>query len=165
MIVKDFRQLRRDRRTLAMIVVLPLLLLVVFGYAASFDATTISTKVVGPRAGQAAARFSAPFDVQDVSAVRCHRIWRTRRRHPPTDRQPAATNRPHAGPGRLAGDLSGGVRQKLGVVRALTSRGLTLSTIARTFSNTASASRCPAKESCVFASLTHRVTPSSHRQR
>ncbi len=29
--------MRRDRRTLAMMVVLPLLLLVVFGYAASFD--------------------------------------------------------------------------------------------------------------------------------
>ena len=37
MIVKEFRQLRRDRRTLAMMIVLPVVLLVVFGYAASFD--------------------------------------------------------------------------------------------------------------------------------
>ncbi len=45
MIVKEFRQLRRDRRTLAMMIVLPVLLLVVFGYAASFDVTTIPTVV------------------------------------------------------------------------------------------------------------------------
>ena len=37
MIVKEFRQLRRDRRTLAMMIVMPVLLLVVLGYAASFD--------------------------------------------------------------------------------------------------------------------------------
>ena len=37
MIVKEFRQLRRDRRTLAMMIVMPILLLVILGYAASFD--------------------------------------------------------------------------------------------------------------------------------
>ena len=37
MIVKEFRQLKRDRRTLAMLVALPVLLLVVFGYAARFE--------------------------------------------------------------------------------------------------------------------------------
>ena len=52
MIVKEFRQLRRDRRTLAMMIVLPVLLLVVFGYAASFDVKTIPTVVAGPLAGQ-----------------------------------------------------------------------------------------------------------------
>jgi ABC-2 type transport system permease protein len=36
MIVKEFRELIRDRRTLAMLVVLPLLLLIIFGYAANF---------------------------------------------------------------------------------------------------------------------------------
>jgi len=35
MIVKEFRQVRRDRRTLAMMIVLPVLLLVVLGYAAT----------------------------------------------------------------------------------------------------------------------------------
>ena len=50
MIVKEFRQLRRDRRTLAMMIVLPVLLLVVFGYAASFDVKTIPTVVAGPQA-------------------------------------------------------------------------------------------------------------------
>ena len=32
--VKEFRELVRDRRTLAMLIVMPLLLLVIFGYAA-----------------------------------------------------------------------------------------------------------------------------------
>jgi len=63
MIVKEFRQVRRDRRTLAMMIVMPVLLLVVFGYAASFDVTTIPTAVAGPLAGQAETRLPAPFDV------------------------------------------------------------------------------------------------------
>ncbi len=61
MIVKEFRQLRRDRRTLAMMIVLPVVLLVVFGYAASFDVTTIPTVVAGPLAAHAPLR--APFQV------------------------------------------------------------------------------------------------------
>ena len=52
MIVKEFRQLRRDRRTLAMMIVLPVLLLVVFGYAASFDVKGIPTVVAGPQAAE-----------------------------------------------------------------------------------------------------------------
>src|SRR5262245_33124246 len=66
MIVKEFRQLRRDRRTLALMIVLPILLLVVFGYAASFDVKTIPTKVVGPRASAAAAVLRPPFEVVSV---------------------------------------------------------------------------------------------------
>ena len=50
MIVKEFRQLRRDRRTLAMMIVMPVLLLVVLGYAASFDVKTITVAAAGPRA-------------------------------------------------------------------------------------------------------------------
>jgi ABC-2 type transport system permease protein len=41
MVVKEVRQVRRDRRTLAMMIVMPIMLLVVFGYAASFDVSTI----------------------------------------------------------------------------------------------------------------------------
>ena len=63
MIVKEFRQVRRDRRTLAMMIVMPVVLLVVFGYAASFDVTTIPTAVAGPLAGQAEARLPGSFDV------------------------------------------------------------------------------------------------------
>jgi ABC-2 type transport system permease protein len=61
MIVKEFRQLRRDRRTLAMMIVLPVVLLVVFGYAASFDVSTIPAVVAGPQAATAPVR--APFQV------------------------------------------------------------------------------------------------------
>src|SRR3970282_2204084 len=41
MVIKEVRQWRRDRRTLAMMIVMPIMLLVVFGYAASFDVSTI----------------------------------------------------------------------------------------------------------------------------
>jgi ABC-type multidrug transport system permease subunit len=66
MVQKEFRQLRRDHRTVAMMVVLPLVLLVVFGYAASFDVTEIKTVVVGPDAQAAADRLRAPFVVDRV---------------------------------------------------------------------------------------------------
>ena len=66
MVAKEFRQLRRDRRTLAMLLVLPVLLLVVFGYAANFEVHDISTVVVGPDAGAAASSLRAPFHVVSV---------------------------------------------------------------------------------------------------
>jgi ABC-2 type transport system permease protein len=66
MVTKEFRQLRRDRRTVAMMIVLPVVLLVVFGYAASFNVSNIPTVVVGPEAGQAAALLRAPFHVTAV---------------------------------------------------------------------------------------------------
>lgn len=47
LIVKEFRELVRDHRTLAMLVVLPILLLVIFGYAANFSVDRISVIVVG----------------------------------------------------------------------------------------------------------------------
>ena len=46
--VKEFRQLRRDRRTVAMLFLLPFLFLVVFGYAASFDIKDVPTSWSGP---------------------------------------------------------------------------------------------------------------------
>jgi ABC-2 type transport system permease protein len=67
MILKEFRQVRRDRRTLAMMIVLPLLLLVVFGYAASFDVDEISTTVVGPGAERTAEALPDLFQVEDVA--------------------------------------------------------------------------------------------------
>jgi len=66
MIVKEFRQLRRDRGTLAMMIVLPLLLLVVFGYAAKFEVDEIPTVVVGDRAPDLAESLPAPFTIDDV---------------------------------------------------------------------------------------------------
>jgi ABC-2 type transport system permease protein len=74
MIVKEFRQVRRDRRTLAMMIVLPVLLLVVLGYAASFDVKTITVAAAGPQAHAVAAGLRAPFDVT-LTAPGQGRAW------------------------------------------------------------------------------------------
>ncbi|HWF82736.1 MAG TPA: ABC transporter permease [Streptosporangiaceae bacterium] len=66
MIVKEFRQVQRDRRTLAMMIVLPVLLLVVLGYAASFDVKTITVAVAGPQAAVAEQLLKAPFKVVET---------------------------------------------------------------------------------------------------
>jgi len=63
MIIKEFRQLRRDRRTLAMMIVMPILLLVILGYAASFDVADIPTVVAGPGADVAATALPKSFQV------------------------------------------------------------------------------------------------------
>ena len=59
-VIKEFRQLQRDRRTMAMLVMIPLLLLIVFGYAASFDVTTFRVGIFGP--GAEAVRDTLPAD-------------------------------------------------------------------------------------------------------
>jgi len=66
MAIKEFRQLRRDHRTLAMLIVMPLVLLTVFGYAASFDVTSVKTVVVGPQAEAVAARLPGALEVVAV---------------------------------------------------------------------------------------------------
>jgi ABC-2 type transport system permease protein len=66
MIIKEFRELRRDRRTVAMIVGLPILLLVIFGYAANFTVSTLPTIVVGPQATTVAAALPSLFDVRSI---------------------------------------------------------------------------------------------------
>ena len=66
MIVKEFRQLRRDRRTLAMMIFLPVVLLVVFGYAARFDVERIPVRVYGPAADRVAESLPDPFEVEKV---------------------------------------------------------------------------------------------------
>jgi ABC-2 type transport system permease protein len=63
MMVKEFRELVRDRRTLGMLIVMPLLLLVIFGYAANFYVSSLTTAVVGPQAAQVAATLPPLFDV------------------------------------------------------------------------------------------------------
>jgi ABC-2 type transport system permease protein len=62
-VVKEFRQLRRDRRTVAMLFLLPFLFLVVFGYAASFDVKEIPTLVVGGAAELVEPQLPEQFDV------------------------------------------------------------------------------------------------------
>ena len=66
MIVKEFRQLRRDRRTLALMILQPVILLIVFGYAASFDVDSAPTLVVGPQAESVAEGLPEFFDVTDT---------------------------------------------------------------------------------------------------
>ena len=63
MIVKEFRQIRRDRRTLVMMILMPVLLLVVLGYAASFNVTSIPVAVAGPQASAVAGRLPKTFHV------------------------------------------------------------------------------------------------------
>lgn len=63
---KEFRQLWRDRRTLALLIFQPILLLLVFGYAARFDVTSVDTVVVGRGAEQAAQQLP---DVLEVVAT------------------------------------------------------------------------------------------------
>ena len=73
MAMKEFRQMRRDRRTLAMMILMPVLLLVVFGYAASFDVDRVRTVVVGPRAEQVAAALPERLEVVRVAPERAAR--------------------------------------------------------------------------------------------
>jgi ABC-2 type transport system permease protein len=67
MILKEFRQVGRDRRTLAMLIVMPVVLLLVFGYAASFDVTEIPTMVVGDGAAIRADLLPPVFAVETVA--------------------------------------------------------------------------------------------------
>lgn len=52
--IKEFRELIRDHRTLGLLVGLPIILLVIFGYAANFSVDKVSVGVIGPQAGDAA---------------------------------------------------------------------------------------------------------------
>jgi ABC-2 type transport system permease protein len=67
MILKEFRQVGRDRRTVAMLVVMPVVLLLVFGYAASFDVEEIPTVVVGEGAETVSQQLPDVFSVDGVS--------------------------------------------------------------------------------------------------
>lgn len=67
MTVKELKQLRRDRRTLALLIFQPLVLLVVFGYAASFDVDEVPAGVYGPAAEQIAGQLPPALAVETVS--------------------------------------------------------------------------------------------------
>jgi ABC-2 type transport system permease protein len=70
MALKELRQLARDHRTVAMMVVLPVLLMVVFGYAARFDVESVKTIVTGPGAEAVTAHLPGQLDV-----VATHADW------------------------------------------------------------------------------------------
>jgi len=63
MILKEFRELRRDKRTMAMLIMLPIVLLVIFGYAANFTIDELHTQVIGPGAEQVADQLPDLFVV------------------------------------------------------------------------------------------------------
>lgn len=69
MILKEFRQVRRDRRTLAMLIVMPVVLLLVFGYAASFDVEEIPTVVAGSQAEAISDRLPEIFTVESADSA------------------------------------------------------------------------------------------------
>lgn len=60
--------MRRDRRTVALMVGLPILLLVIFGYAARFDVTEIRTAALGPNAGMVEGLVDDAFDIVIVDS-------------------------------------------------------------------------------------------------
>src|SRR3974390_74914 len=66
MIIKEFRELGRDRRSVGMLIVLPVLLLVVFAYAANFTVSSFRTYVVGPQAAALAGKLPPAFEVVSV---------------------------------------------------------------------------------------------------
>jgi ABC-2 type transport system permease protein len=68
MAMKELRQMRRDRRTLALMIVQPVVLLVVFGYAASFDVDRVRTVVVGPQAHAVAGQLPERLEVVETRA-------------------------------------------------------------------------------------------------
>ncbi len=61
MIVKEFRQIRRDRRTLVMMILMPIVLLVVLGYAASFNVRPSPSPWPGPRPARWQAQLPGAF--------------------------------------------------------------------------------------------------------
>ncbi|MBP2436711.1 ABC transporter permease [Microbacterium amylolyticum] len=64
--IKEFRELFRDHRTLGLLFGLPIVLLIIFGYAANFTVDRVSVAVVGAQA-QAAVDFINDIDDLDPS--------------------------------------------------------------------------------------------------
>lgn len=66
--IKEFRELVRDRRTVAMLLVIPIVLLVVFGYAANFSVDKSEVLIAGPGATQLASDLKDnPAAEEDLS--------------------------------------------------------------------------------------------------
>lgn len=68
MIRKEFRELFRDKRTVGLIVALPLLLLVVFGYAANFYVTSVHTAVIGSQSQQVSSALPDFFEISKTES-------------------------------------------------------------------------------------------------
>lgn len=73
LIIKEFRELGRDRRTLALLVALPVVLLIVFGYAANLNVSQLQVAVVGSdAAGTARQLKSYPGAAERLRVVSQH---------------------------------------------------------------------------------------------
>lgn len=66
MIVKEFRELARDKRTVGMLVGLPLILLIIFGYAANFAVDDLKVAVVGSNAEQVQAQLESNSEANEL---------------------------------------------------------------------------------------------------
>jgi ABC-2 type transport system permease protein len=66
---KEFIQIRRDRRTLVMMVAIPVLWIVIFGYAATFDVRDIRTVVAIPADSPTAAVIASGLDASPYFEV------------------------------------------------------------------------------------------------
>ena len=63
--IKEFQELGRDRRTLGMLIVMPLLLLIIFGYAANFTVDTFQVAIVGSDAENVETMIDDNDDLSD----------------------------------------------------------------------------------------------------
>src|SRR5690606_29913145 len=70
--IKELRQLRRDRLTLAMTVALPLLQLVLFGYAINTDVRNIATVVYDQDRSAQSRDFTRSLEITGYYAVVDH---------------------------------------------------------------------------------------------
>jgi ABC-2 type transport system permease protein len=69
LIRKEFIQIRRDRRTLMMMIAIPIVWIVVFGYAATFDVKNVRTVVAVPKDSPTAALIAAGLDASPYFQV------------------------------------------------------------------------------------------------
>ncbi|WP_350257267.1 ABC transporter permease [Scrofimicrobium sp. R131] len=73
LIFKEFRELARDHRTLGLLIALPIVLLVIFGYAANFSVAKVDTVVIGPGAEELAERIGTfPTGADQLNLVGVH---------------------------------------------------------------------------------------------
>ena len=69
LIAKEFRHLGRDRRTLAVVLALPVLQMILFAYAISFDVTNVSTVVIDQDRTPASAAYLRSYASSDFFRV------------------------------------------------------------------------------------------------
>ena len=69
LITKEFRHLGRDRRTLAVVLALPVLQMILFAYAISFDVSNVSTVVVDQDRTPASAAYLRSYASSDFFRV------------------------------------------------------------------------------------------------